>query len=77
MPRTIQDDDLLLWEVYAAAPRAAKGRGARIVFHCLSDPERRARVTENDADRTATEKWIAGASDAELRKLLDAAERLD
>lgn len=78
MTRTFQDDDLLLWEAYAAAPRAGEGHGARIMFHCLTDRTRKARVAERDEDRTATaaEKRITEADDAELVGMLEESEPL-
>lgn len=77
MTRTFQDADLLVWEVYAAAPRSGAGHGARLVFHCTSDPDRRARVLETDGDRTSAAKEAASVSDQELRARLEAASPLD
>lgn len=77
MTRTFQDDALLLWEAYAAAPRSGEDRGARIMFHCLTDRARRARVLERDEDRTAIEERITSADEAELNEMLESAEPLD
>ena len=81
MTRTFQDEDLLLWEAYAAAPRRGTAqeerRGARILFHCLTDRTRRARVLERDEDRTAVERRIENADDPELVELLASSEALD
>lgn len=77
MTRTFQDDALLLWEAYAAAPRWGEDRGARIMFHCLTDPTLRARVLERDEDRTAIEGRITSADAAELVEMLESAEPLD
>ncbi|MDX1673993.1 MAG: hypothetical protein R3314_04230 [Longimicrobiales bacterium] len=74
MTRTFQDDDLLLWEAYAAAPRSGEDHGARIVFHCLTDRTRRARVLEQDSSRSGIEQRLTDADDEELAELLDAAE---
>lgn len=76
MTRTFQDEDLLLWEAYGAAARAGEDHGARIMFHCLTDRERRARVLERDEDRSSIEKRIVQAADAELVALLQVSERL-
>lgn len=76
MTRTFQDDDLLLWEAYAAAPRSGDDRGARILFHCLTDRTRRARVLERDEDRTGIERRITTAEESELVGMLEAAEPL-
>jgi hypothetical protein len=81
MIRTFQDDDLLLWEVYAAAPRAGRDQDererARMMFHCLTDTSRRARVVAREETRTAVEERITEASDAELNELLASADPLD
>ncbi|MFO7893980.1 MAG: hypothetical protein R6U63_09605 [Longimicrobiales bacterium] len=77
MTRTFQDDALLLWEAYAAAPRSGEDRGARIMFHCLTDRARRARVLERDEDRTAIEERITFADETELNEMLESAEPLD
>ncbi len=76
MTRTFQDGDLLLWEAYTAAPRSGEDRGARIVFHCLTDQTRRARVLERDESRTQVEKRLGEIPGSELVELLDAAEPL-
>lgn len=76
MTRRFQDDGLLLWEAYVVAPRSGEGRGARLVFHCLTDRTRRARVLERDEDRSAMEERLTEAEDAELTGLLEVAERL-
>ena len=81
MTRTFQDEDLLLWEAYAAAPKLGKDqddrRGARIMFHCMTDRTRRARVLKRDEDRAAVESRIADADPSELVELLEAAEPLE
>jgi len=81
MTRTFQDRDLLLWEVYAASPRLGRDQDsrehARIVFHCLTDPERRARVLTRDEGRSAAEAAIAAAGSAELVDMLATSEALD
>lgn len=77
MSRTFQDDDLLLWEVYTASPRSGMGHGARIMFHCLTAPERRARVLEQDSDEAGIETRIAEADTAELMAMLEESEPLE
>lgn len=81
MTRTFQDSELLLWEAYAAAPKRGKDqeerRKARILFHCITDRTRRARVLVRDGDRTEVENQITGAGDAELIELLETAEPLN
>ena len=81
MTRTFQDEDLLFWEAYAASPRKGRDQDertrARIMFHCLTDRTRRARVLARDEHRTAVEERITDATDAELNELLAASEPLD
>ncbi len=81
MIRTFQDHDLLHWEVYAAAPKAGRDQDererARMMFHCLTDTGRRARVLAREESRTAIEGRITEASDNELIELLATAEPLD
>lgn len=81
MTRTFQDNELLLWEAYAAAPRLGRDqegrRGARIMFHCLTDRTRRARVLKQEDDRAEVENRIADAEESELVELLEAAEALE
>jgi hypothetical protein len=76
MTRTFQDDELLLWETYPAAPPFGATRGARIMFQCLTDPSRRARALEHDGDRAGAAKVVAGASSEELLELLRSSEPL-
>lgn len=81
MTRTFQDTELLLWEAYAAAPKLGRDQddrtGARIMFHCLTDRTRRARVLRQEGDRTGVENRIEDADDSQLIELLEAAESLD
>lgn len=76
MSRTIQDSNLLKWEAYASGGAHGYAANARIVFHCLSDRARRARVVVLDGDQSEAEKLVADASEAQLAKLLASAEEL-
>jgi hypothetical protein len=76
MTRTIQDHDLQLWEAYANSGEFGSADHAKIVFQCLSDPGRRARVLPRDAARSDVEHEIATLSDDQLVDLLSGAEEL-
>jgi hypothetical protein len=76
MARTIQDQNLLLWEAYATAGDFGFPEHARLVFHCLTDPGRRARYLERDGDTSDVENEVATLSDRELLELLQATEEL-
>lgn len=73
MTRTIQDRDLLLWEAYASAGESGRRTGGRIMFHCLTDPSRRARELTREADEKDVAREIATLHEAELVDLLAAA----
>lgn len=77
MSRTIVDEDLLSWEVYASGGRYGLPDQAKIVFHCLSDPERRARYVRLPGDNADAEETVGTASEAELQRMLREAEELD
>lgn len=70
MTRTIQDQDLLLWEAYATSGDWGFPDRSRMMFHCLTDPARRARFLEREGDKSDVEHEIATLSDDELLSLL-------
>jgi hypothetical protein len=76
MTRTIQDQDLQLWEAYANSGEFGSAERAKIVFQCLTDPSRRARVRARDRPRSRVEHEIATLPDSELLELLAGAEEL-
>lgn len=76
MSRRLLDDGLRTWEVYATAGAFGMPDHARVVFHCLTEPDRRALWTEREGDRQAVEAWLEGASDADLAEVMAAAEEL-
>ena len=76
MSRTIQDSNLMKWEAYASGGPHGYAENARVVFHCLSDRNRRARVVVLDGDQSDAEKLVADSSDAQLAQLLARAEEL-
>lgn len=77
MSRTFQDRDLLQWEAYASGGRFGYSDHAKIVFHCLTDRSRRARVVERGGDQSEAEHAVATLSDQELAELLAQAAELD
>jgi hypothetical protein len=74
--RTIQDADLATWEVYASSGDFGFPERSKIVFHCLSDLQRRARAVTRDLDRAAVEHEIAALPDPDLAELLARADDL-
>lgn len=76
MSRTFQDSDLLRWEAYASGGRHGYAEHARIVFHCLSDRSRRARVLQLEGDQSDAEREVAEATEERLAELLTGAAEL-
>lgn len=74
MSRTILDDDLRSWEVYATTGPYGFSDPARLVFRCLSDPGERARAVELGADKSEAEGEVLARSDEELREMLAGAD---
>ncbi len=77
MTRTIQDHDLLLWEAYATAGAFGFPDHSKIVFHCLSNPGRRARVLEREGDKSDVEEELVRLSETELVALFERTDELD
>lgn len=76
MARTIQDEGLLLWEAYATTGDFGFPDQARMVFQCLTDPARRARVLEREGDKSDVEHDLVRLSEEELRSLLEQTEEV-
>ena len=76
MSRTFQDPDLLKWEAYASGGAHGYAEEARIVFNCLSDRGRRARVVQIGGDQSDAERMVAEASEERLAQLLAGAAEL-
>jgi hypothetical protein len=74
--RTFQDGDLQSWEVYATAGDFGFPDHARIVFHCLSDPARRARAVESPGVKWEAERAVVQSTDEQLAGLLSDAREL-
>lgn len=74
--REFEDSDLRRWEAYASTGPFGFPDHARIVLHCVSDPDLRARYVVQEGDKADAEKTVARATADELRALLDVAETL-
>lgn len=77
MSRQIVDDDLQAWEVFASGGPHGLPQNAKIVFHCVSDPERRARYVLHAGDNSTAQKAVRELSGNELRQLLKESVELE
>jgi hypothetical protein len=70
MSRQFIDDDLITWEVHSSTGRFSLPQDGRLVFLCVTDPERRPRTTRIEGDLVDAEVVLAEAGDSRLRQLL-------
>ena len=64
--RTILDNNMLTWEVYASG----KSERPQIVFNCLSNRALRPRYIAPDGDEAQAERAVLEASDKQLQEML-------
>ena len=76
MSRTFLDDDLRQWEAYPSGGRHGLADGAYIIFHCLSDPDKRARRVRHEGSNADAGEVVLALPDDELRAKLKGAEEL-
>lgn len=76
MSRTFTDENLLTWEAYASGGKYGLAVNPSIVFHCLSEPERRARFVTRPGDEADAEETVAEMPDEKLRGLLRQSEEI-
>lgn len=74
MSRTILDQDLNTWEVYATPGDFGFAERARVTFRCVSDAGRRARAFGIDGDKAEAEAFVVERSDEELGEWLEEAQ---
>lgn len=78
MSRIFQGDDLLQWEAFGTSGDFGFGDdNSRIIFHCLSDPDQRARAHRVEGGEAGAGKRVEEASLAELTALLRHSTPLD
>jgi hypothetical protein len=75
--RIISDNDLLSWEVYASGGNFGLPDRPKIIFHCLSDPDRRSRYVRHEGDNATAERAIQTLPDDSLRQWLTQSIDLD
>ncbi|MDQ3388355.1 MAG: hypothetical protein M3483_02500 [Gemmatimonadota bacterium] len=70
MSRVFVDDGLLSWEAYASGGRFGVSEDPKIIFHCLSDPARRARFIVHGGDGEEAEERVHSLPEEALKELL-------
>lgn len=76
MSRTFNDENLLTWEAYPSGGKFGLAVRPSIVFHCVSDPQRRARFVTRDGNEADAEENVAEMPDEQLRSLLRESEEV-
>lgn len=77
MSRLFTDESLLTWEAYPSGGPFGLPDKPKIVFHCLSDPQRRARYIQHEGDDADAQRAVRELSDRELVELLERTRELD
>ncbi len=77
MSRVFTDENLLTWEVFASGGKFGLPDRPKIVFHCLSEPDRRARFVIHAGDEADAGGAVHDAPEGRLREMLRASLELD
>jgi hypothetical protein len=77
MSRIFSDRDLLSWEVFPSGGEFGLPEKPKVIFHCLSDPDRRARYVIHEGDNADAEGELQEIPDDTLRQLLGQSIELD
>ncbi|MGH7458014.1 MAG: hypothetical protein ACREKN_02880 [Longimicrobiaceae bacterium] len=76
MSRTFLDGKLMEWEAYSSGGEHSLPQGARIIFHSLSEPSRRARQLLPGGDDADAAGMVSEVPEEELRKMLARSKEL-
>ncbi len=77
MSRVFLDHNLLSWEAYASGGKFGLPDRPKIVFHCLSEPFRRARYVAHGGDNAEAEAVVHSVPEDRLREMLRESQELD
>jgi hypothetical protein len=77
MSRVFTDDDLVAWEAYASGGKFGLPEQPKIVFNCLSDPNRRPRFVIHEGQNAEAQEAVKRADDDLLREMLGISSELD
>lgn len=76
MSRQFIDDDLISWEVYSSTGRFSLPDHGRLVFLCITQPDRRPRTQVLEGDAADADAAVGSMSDERLRELLASSREL-
>ncbi len=75
--RTLVDDQLMEWTVWAVPSRGGRPQPGRLIFRCTSNPNERAREVTVPDGRGSAEAVLESAALADLKELLAGAEPIN
>lgn len=76
MAKTFLDNDLLLWEVYPSTGAFGFPENPKIVFNCLTNRAKRARVVEAPGDEADAAATLQHASTKELLAMFEGSKEM-
>jgi len=76
MSRVFTDPDLVTWEAYSSSGQWGLPEQPKIVFNCLSDPNRKPRFVIHDGHSGSAQESVGNASDDQLRRMLSKSDAL-
>lgn len=76
MSRVFTDEGLLTWEVFSSSGPFGFPEQPKIVFQCLSEPNRRARFVVHDGDSADAAERVHGVPEDDLREMLRSSREL-
>ncbi|HEX6750061.1 MAG TPA: hypothetical protein VF092_22395 [Longimicrobium sp.] len=77
MSHTFTDENLLTWEAFASSGNFGLAIRPRIVFNCLSDPNRPPRYVERPGDEADAEEQVVTFDEKKLREMLRGSKELE
>ncbi|HSU17962.1 hypothetical protein [Longimicrobium sp.] len=77
MSHTFTDESLMTWEAFASSGKFGFSVRPRIVFNCLSDPNRPPRYVERPGNEAAAEEQVVEYDEKQLREMLRSSRELD
>lgn len=77
MSRVFVDDSLMSWEAYSSGGRFGLPQDPKIIFHCLSDPQVRARFVIHDGTEADAEETVHDVPEERLKEMLRESQELD